>query len=286
MNQEAHSSKQQPPSEHSEHSEEYTRRQFLKSLKNLGFSLAIGLIIAKVFSIEPQKQSESVRAEPELEPRKTRVRVREGETLEKIAERWSVLGSNKELIKQANEIDSAGKIKADQILIIPFFLPPSRDFSEQIASYREECGLIALEVLQLSKHIFERVDFVSKPKPIKMESSVSIMKSSVAIEDPNWLDLAVLAKCGKHHVEAITAPEQEIEFHQSAQALAEGLEKYCLLQDKIQHKFEFGFDEQSQESLYLQADRLRKSLIEPTNYLLDKLHSWGLLIDKREEHYA
>lgn len=207
-----------------------TRRDFFELLISAGLVSALSLFkhysnetSAEITFQDDQDKIFELNSGAGGDKKDLQITVLPGDSLESIAERWSVFGTSIDLIKEANDLQEG--LSDETRLSIPIFLPESVDLSTRPELYQELAGQLGLDFLTLFKETPKSI-----PRLVPPEFPYHLVgKSSNLNTSPDWRTLGVRSLWIMYQANAITSPEDFEFYNKELMRGGQRLSEYCRL---------------------------------------------------------
>ena len=211
-----------------------TRREFFKFLLSLGLFSASSLFKdssnqapVEINSLNHQEATLESNNDTGGTEKELQIAVLPGDSLESIAERWSVFGTGIDLIKEANDLQ--GGLSNESRLSIPIFLPESVDLSTDPEEYQKLAGQLGLDFLTVFKKTPKSI-----PRLVPPEIPYFLVNNPSGPENfSDWRTLGVKALWIMYQADAIIPPEDLDLYNKELMWGGQRLSEYCRLGQQI-----------------------------------------------------
>jgi len=211
-----------------------TRREFFKFLLSLGLFSASSLFKdssnqapVEINSLNHQEATLESNNDTGGTEKELQIAVLPGDSLESIAERWSVFGTGIDLIKEANDLQ--GGLSNESRLSIPIFLPESVDLSTDPEEYQKLAGQLGLDFLTVFKKTPKSI-----PRLVPPEIPYFLVNNPSGPENfSDWRTLGVKALWIMYQADAIIPPEDLDLYNKELMWGGQRLSEYCRFGQQI-----------------------------------------------------
>ena len=211
-----------------------TRREFFKFLLSLGLFSASSLFKdssnqapVEINSLNHQEATLESNNDTGGTEKELQIAVLPGDSLESIAERWSVFGTGIDLIKEANDLQ--GGLSNESRLSIPIFLPESVDLSTDPEEYQKLAGQLGLDFLTVFKKTPKSI-----PRLVPPEIPYFLVNNPSGSENfSDWRTLGVKALWIMYQADAIIPPEDLDLYNKELMWGGQRLSEYCRFGQQI-----------------------------------------------------
>ena len=211
-----------------------TRREFFKFLLSLGLFSVSSLFKdssnqapVEINSLNHQEATLESNNDTGGTEKELQIAVLPGDSLESIAERWSVFGTGIDLIKEANDLQ--GGLSNESRLSIPIFLPESVDLSTDPEEYQKLAGQLGLDFLTVFKKTPKSI-----PRLVPPEIPYFLVNNPSGSENfSDWRTLGVKALWIMYQADAIIPPEDLDLYNKELMWGGQRLSEYCRLGQQI-----------------------------------------------------